>query len=593
MKRLLLIGLFALIFHVVAMGVYLRNGLQGNIDFHILSSSHFGVPKPLADRGLRPLYEDGVYLGWDGQFYYYIANDLRGSPETMKHIDTPGYRYQRIGLPLLAKAASIVTFQGWVSPTLYYLTYLLLLVAGTMAAGLLLQSVGCHPAWSLLWTLSAGTQLTLLNGLPDAAADAFFLIGLACLRSNRRVWVWLSVIPLSFMVLSREAYVALPVLLFLFFGLDRLRAAGTEGRLASVAAWIKSPAFICLAVPVLAFAAVQIAVRFGLNVDPGAAQGILGPPLKAWWRFWSSGISGVHPFVGAGAHARSEFVLLTIFLALLVITFVLSIRLFVVAYHRRAPLDQALGATAAVFCVLYLFFADAVMMHYSGYMKVASIFLFLVPYMNARKDELAGQGQIGGRVFAQAWQWCVREPGKKFLYAFLIVAALYGGIHVWEERILPENRPLYWPYTRVTEPRSTNAAECLPAYKARFDVLEERPFPLPDTRYNRLFPPPTTKLIRVRATNLTDRPFANTSAPGAVNLSYQWLDSAGHLISDGIRTFVPGGIAPQASAEAWLVAEYPRQPGRYILRISAVQESCSWFHTKDPSSAVDLSVEVR
>ncbi|WP_420135809.1 hypothetical protein [Rhodopseudomonas sp.] len=592
MKRLLLIGLFALIFHLIAMGVYLRNGLQGNIDFHILSSSHFGVPKPLADRGLRPLYEDGVYLGWDGQFYYYIANDLRGSPETMKHIDTPGYRYQRIGLPLLAKAVSILTFQGWVSPTLYYLTYLLLVVSGTIAAGWLLQSVGCHPAWSLLWTLSAGTQVTLLNGLPDAAADAFLLIGLTCLRSNRRLGVWLSVIPFSFMVMSREAYVVLPALLFLFVGLDRLRAAGAGERLASVVAWIRSPFFICLAAPVLAFIALQFAVRFVLNVDPGAAQGILGPPLKAWWRFWSGGVAGVHPFVGAGAQARSELVLLTVFLILLGIAFVSSVRLFAVAYRVRAPIDQALGATAAIFVVLYLFFADAVMMHYSGYMKVASIFLFLVPYMNARRDGLVVQGEVGGRVFTKAWHWFVRKPAKKLIYAFLIFAALYGGIHVWEERILPENRPLYWPYTRALDPRSNAPAECLPSYKAHFDVLEQRPFPLPDTRFNRLFPPPATKLIRVRATNLTDRPFVSTTAPGAVNLSYQWLDGAGRLLADGIRTVVPGGIAPQASAEAWLVVEYPRQPGRYILRISAVQESCSWFYTKEPSSSVDLNVDV-
>ena len=47
-RRLAVIALLTIALHLVAMGLYLRNSLSGEIDFHILSAERFGVPRVLA-----------------------------------------------------------------------------------------------------------------------------------------------------------------------------------------------------------------------------------------------------------------------------------------------------------------------------------------------------------------------------------------------------------------------------------------------------------------------------------------------------------------------------------------------------------------
>jgi hypothetical protein len=49
---------------------------------------------------------------------------------------------------------------------------LIVLVAVGMAA-FFFQRKGISPYWALFWALGIGTQVTQLNGLPDAAADGW------------------------------------------------------------------------------------------------------------------------------------------------------------------------------------------------------------------------------------------------------------------------------------------------------------------------------------------------------------------------------------------------------------------------------------
>jgi hypothetical protein len=101
--------------------------------------------------------------------------------------------------------------------------------------------------------------------------------------------------------------------------------------------------------------------------------------------------------------------------------------------------------------------------------------------------------------------------------------------------------------------------------------------------------------IPVRITNPTTELWsASGDGTGtyAVHLSYHWIDFAGRaVIYDGYRTSLPHDLrtGQTVSVEARVAA--PPIPGRYVLRLSMVQEGVSWFDSA-AGGASDLSVEV-
>ena len=200
------------IYTLLSFTIYKERVLDGNINNHILSSQVFGTPKKILDHGILPLYQGGNELGWDGQFYYYMSNDLLGSQDTPNHVDRASYRYQRIGLPLYASIVARLMGENWVSPKVYFWSYFCLIIFATYFGGKLLAKFGGNSFFILFWSLSVGTQITLFNALPDAAADSFLIIALWLYFSNR---IKLSVIFFAFSALSREVYVLFPSFIFL------------------------------------------------------------------------------------------------------------------------------------------------------------------------------------------------------------------------------------------------------------------------------------------------------------------------------------------------------------------------------------------
>lgn len=123
---------------------YLDGTLDSDLNYHILSSEKFGIPGDLVKHGLKPFYK-GEDAGWDGQFYYYMANDIFATKDTAAHIDVPSYRYQRIGLSLYTAIVAKIAGQDWVSLTLYFFSYLALIIAATVVGAGLLATRGLLP----------------------------------------------------------------------------------------------------------------------------------------------------------------------------------------------------------------------------------------------------------------------------------------------------------------------------------------------------------------------------------------------------------------------------------------------------------------
>lgn len=121
----------AALYHIIAFSFYLHGTLEGQINNHILAGDMFGVPDALQQKGIKPLYYGPGRTGWDGQFYYYIANDLLGLKDTSEHIDASTYRYQRVGLSLYTAIVAALTGQDWVSPDTFFVSYFVLVLVAT------------------------------------------------------------------------------------------------------------------------------------------------------------------------------------------------------------------------------------------------------------------------------------------------------------------------------------------------------------------------------------------------------------------------------------------------------------------------------
>ena len=77
-----------------------------------------------------------------------------------------------------------------------------------------------------------------------------------------------------------------------------------------------------------------------------------------------------------------------------------------------------------------------------------------------------------------------------------------------------------------------------------------------------------------------------------VNISYKWLNGgATPLPIEGERTPLPAPIMPGKAANVHVRVIAPDQPGRFALRITAVQEGVAWFMTES-GTFLELSVTV-
>jgi hypothetical protein len=106
------LGQTVLLLYGVLLVALLRGGLQGR-DFTY--QGRYFVTKSSSSPYIKldPKYSGYDYLGYDGQFFYYIALDPVGA---LPYIDTPSYRYTRIGYPIAARVLALAGRRGSRTP---------------------------------------------------------------------------------------------------------------------------------------------------------------------------------------------------------------------------------------------------------------------------------------------------------------------------------------------------------------------------------------------------------------------------------------------------------------------------------------------
>lgn len=551
---LLVVSVF-IIYTLICFGFYLERTLGGDINNHILAGEMFGTPADLQARGIKPLYVGEGQTGWDGQFYYYMANDLLGLKDTAKHIDAPSYRYQRIGMSLYAALTSKVFLQDWVSPGWYLGSYFLLLIAATYTGALVFLRLNASPAWILLWALSPGTQFTLFNALPDAAADGFLILGIAALLARRYA---LAIVPLSFAALSREVYVLFPSAVLLFHLIGLLR--DVDGKLTfslpvllrKFLIWQK---FYLLLIPGVIAILWQLYIVSHFGVRPSEqAHGILGLPFFAWYEYFVSGVSGHHKLVGVGLFAYAEAASLLAFVGVLILAVLAVFRLSKAEDAPGLEVSRGLSFAVVLLVVMYSCFGPTVIMHYTGYFKALALFFFVVPLLYVLGG--AGRYTLGGVFFV--------------LFSSLVLVSTYNLL----VRVLPSKN--FDEYTNLSKITETRRVECFGDYRFKVDVLGLET--LRGGLISSVFGGGEYLVVRLKLTNTGSNDLVSTRDFGSVHMSYHWVDASGKVILDGIRSAIPGKILPGQSSDISVVSFFPPSREGAILKLSPVQEGCAWFY---------------
>jgi hypothetical protein len=562
--RPIFVLLLFLIFTGIPFGIYLERTLGGNINHHILPAEMFGIPSKLKERGLTPLYVGPNEAGWDGQFYFYMANDIFARGDTAEHLDQGAYRYQRIGLSLYTALVSKILFSDWVSPKIYFFSYACLILVAVWIGAKLFQRNGVPPFMILMWGLGVGTQITLFNGLPDGAADAFFIIALPFILVRQFLF---AAIPLSFSILSREAYIIFPISIFLAIFFDNLRRENDIKtvliRHFLITKNIQGPFW--LLVPPLVFVFWWIYIFKKFSITPSSqAHGILNYPLMSWLRFTIDSLQMNHKLFGSSKFSNFEATALIFFFLIIASSFTVALITFL---NTKNIVEKGLSLGLVFLIILYLCFGDTVMMHYTGYDKVLGIFYILVPIILYKNN------------YGQRFRIIVLSV---FFLNFLLVSS-----YNYVARIAPYSYSA--SITGLNKVVRSYTGECYPNLSASVKIINVTI--RHQNIYSNLFAS-QKMIVDLELENKSDVLFESFIGKGGIFMSYQWIDPSDTVIRDGIRTAIVPPLQPNDKRLLSIITDIPSRNASLIL--SPVQEGCIWFHSQPSGmTIVGPSIKVR
>lgn len=265
-------------------------------------------------------------FGYDGQAYYRLALDPF-SDEKVDHgitLDSPAYRQQRIGYPVLAW---MVSFGGRTTIVPWALIGINVLALGAIAwcGTLIAQEFGRSAIWGALLPIFPGFVVSLARDLVEPLAIAFLLGGVLLLIRNRST---LGALFLTAGVLTRETTLLVPIGLAIAFLIPR--AVTNEDR---------RPARE-FAVPIAVFAAWQLFLytrwhHLPILNNPNATD----PPFVGFVR-------GLSDFIAAGGY-----------LSVIEMALILTFGVFVVTMIRKPPAASSLRI-AALFATILVIVLD-------------------------------------------------------------------------------------------------------------------------------------------------------------------------------------------------------------------------------------------
>ncbi|MFN8635840.1 MAG: hypothetical protein U0893_18480 [Chloroflexota bacterium] len=160
-----------------------------------------------ADRFWTPELKREHGVGYDGQWFFYIAHDpMLRAPDPETFLDLPAYRYARILYPTLAWMLALGQPAGL--PWSLLAVNLLGVIGGTLACIDLMRQLGANRWLALAYAFSPPVLIGFTADLAEPVALALVVGGIALALRGRH---WLAGIALALAVLAREPSILLPL----------------------------------------------------------------------------------------------------------------------------------------------------------------------------------------------------------------------------------------------------------------------------------------------------------------------------------------------------------------------------------------------
>lgn len=554
-------------FSLMLFSFYLSGLLRGNINNFFLPAKMFGIPVKLQAHGIKPLYTAKGQTGWDGQFYYYISNDLLGSRATSVHIDAPSYRYQRIGFPLTANIVSKLLLQKWVSPTLYFFTYLTLILVAVYVLSEFYREYNVPVFFALVWGMSFGVNLTLFNGLPDAAAQAYFILALF-FYLRRRIFTYAAFMAMA--VLTREAYLLIAFVIFsgeFLADISRLKL-----RIISVQSMLK---YFFVTLPGVLYFLWWSFVTFHFGEAPQSESvGILSWPFLTYFKYLFSYIAIHFLSVNVAISPMSGSLLLQVvsllfFMAIILTVFYLTIKCLLKTVE---PKFKILSLAILIYAFLQLCFGKTVISDFSGYLKAIGTFLVFIPLLLYKVQ--------------------INIYKRLLIIGLLVFYAVFGIGLLYDRTSAPALNQMRTKVSYSQHGKTT----CFQHYNQTITPISNlQPLGRQANGHvyqflKKVWRRPTLYKVYVKVINHGSQSIYTTSGVGSFNLSYQIVDKkTGRMIADGVRTPLTHISQPHSVSYQYMLLSLPYNfnPTTQKVIFSLVQEGCSWLYLKKPSLGTD------
>jgi hypothetical protein len=181
-------------------------GLVGNPYQFINIGRHFHVratSSPVINRARTIDHK----IGYDGQFYYFLAADPSHGRDYM---DSPGFIYSRIGYPMTVRALS--GGNATLIPYVMVLVNILAAVGGTLAIAFILVRRGLPPALAFLYGFFPGLVLSVLRDLTEPMAFGLAAAGLLVFTPRSKLRLLGSASLFGLAMLTRETVALFPAI---------------------------------------------------------------------------------------------------------------------------------------------------------------------------------------------------------------------------------------------------------------------------------------------------------------------------------------------------------------------------------------------
>lgn len=542
-KKLKLDFMHALIFFICVFSIFciwVNHSFQGNYWGPFLQGSDFGIPSRESNIGMYSTSK----TGWDAQFYYYESNDIFATGDEYLHIDNPPYRYQRIGMPLIARIISLIMGKSLTPPLLYNFLQLFIVSLAFFILIRWLRRNSIKQIYAYTWILSIGVINALAYGMPDPVGDAFFIMSIIFALDGELL---LYMIVTIFLLLVREGYSLYAAIIFILTIFNKIQWKCNDLKRKAIFTMIPGIIVVLwMGYVTYRFGITPISATKGYNLTDFPFMGSLKTFISA---------------IKSGNVKEAIFNEFGVIIILFSIYSILKVRKSSCVWY---------GVLGYVFLMASL--GTIVWNDFSGYMKALG-------------------SVIAAVIIAMAYN---KNKTYKVVASILCIVIVMQGVF-YNYKLKKDI--MFTKYEQTNFSENTNSPNNNRLKEFSSKIQSDQSAIEVENNANWVFKKFLRKIdeVGVTVTNTSNEDWYANPQNGlnSISLSYNIYDENGeNILYEGIRTEIGTDILSGQTRNMKMKFNVPYDSGKYILRISMIQEGVAWFDLVN-GGYLDIPLEVK